>query len=57
MSTDIETRMKEVTVNGKLPCAAAFQLAKEFNMTPKQVGDLANKLNVRIATCQLGCFP
>jgi hypothetical protein len=57
MAADIETRMKEVTVKGKLPCAAAFQLAKEFNMTPKQVGDLANKLNVRIATCQLGCFP
>ena len=57
MSTDIESRMKEVTVKGKLPCAAAFQLAKEFNMTPKQVGDMANKLNIRIATCQLGCFP
>ncbi len=57
MAADIETKMKEVLVKGKLPCAAAFQLAKEFNMTPKQVGDMANKLNIRIATCQLGCFP
>ncbi len=57
MAADIETKMKEITVKGKLPCAAAFQLAKEFNMTPKQVGDMANKLNIRIATCQLGCFP
>jgi hypothetical protein len=57
MAADIESKMKEVTVKGKLPCAAAFQLAKDFNMTTKQVGELANKLNIRIATCQLGCFP
>jgi hypothetical protein len=57
MAADIETKIKEVLVKGKLPCPAAFQLAKEFNLTPKQVGDLANKLNIRIATCQLGCFP
>ena len=57
MNSDIETRLKAATVKGKLPCAAAFQLAKEFNVTPKQVGDMANKLNIRIATCQLGCFP
>jgi hypothetical protein len=57
MATDIESRIKEVTVKGKLPCAAAFMVAKEFNMTPKQVGDMANKLNIRIASCQLGCFP
>lgn len=57
MTVDIETKMKEATVKGKLPCASAFQLAKEFNLTPKQVGDMANKLNIRIASCQLGCFP
>ncbi len=57
MNNDIETKMKSVTVKGKLPCAAAMQLAREFDMTPKQVGELANKLNIRIATCQLGCFP
>jgi len=57
MAADIESKIKEAMVKGKLPCPAAFQIAKDFNMTPKQVGELANKLNIRIAGCQLGCFP
>lgn len=57
MSSELETKMKAALVNGKFPCAAAFQLAREMNMTPKQIGEAANKLNIRITTCQLGCFP
>ena len=57
MSSELEAKMKAVLVNGKLPCAAAFQLAREMSMTPKQIGEAANKFNIRITTCQLGCFP
>lgn len=57
MENKLEAKMKAALVNGKLPCPAAFQIAKEMNMTPKQVGEAANKFNIRIASCQLGCFP
>ena len=57
MATELEEKIKAVLVNGKLPCAVAFKLAKDLNMTPRQIGDAANKANIRIASCQLGCFP
>ena len=42
---------------GKLPCAVAFSIAKKLKVSPRQVGDAANELRIKIATCQLGCFP
>jgi len=57
MEKTLEEGMKESLVDGKLPCAVAFGLAKKFKVTPKQVGDTANKLKLKIVSCQLGCFP
>lgn len=54
---NLEDKMKTSLENGKLPCAIAFKLAKEFKVSPKQVGDTANKLKIKICSCQLGCFP
>jgi hypothetical protein len=53
----LEEEVKAALVNGKLPCAVAFQIAKKRKVTPRQVGDMANRLNIRIVSCQLGCFP
>jgi len=57
MSKEIEAEIKGSLVNGKLPCAAAFQIAKKLGVAPKAVGDAANEIDIRIASCQLGCFP
>jgi len=57
MSKEIEAEVKASLVDGKLPCAAAFQIAKKLGVAPKAVGDTANDINVKIASCQLGCFP
>ncbi len=56
MENRLEAKMKASLVEGKLPCAICFQLAREFNLTPKEIGELANKLNLRVAQCQLGLF-
>ncbi len=53
----LEAKMKSSLVNGKIGCATCFELAKEYKVTPKEIGDMANKLNIRIAKCQLGLFP
>jgi hypothetical protein len=53
----LEDEMRASLVNGKLPCAVAFQIAKKLKISPKQVGGAANRLNIKIASCQLGCFP
>jgi Mn-dependent DtxR family transcriptional regulator len=57
MSAEVEEKIKSSLVNGKLPCAAAFKIARELKVSPRQVGEAANKLAIKICTCQLGCFP
>lgn len=57
MEDELETKIKASLVNGKLPCAVAFGIAKELKVSPRDVGDAANRLSVKICNCQLGCFP
>lgn len=53
----LEREIRAVLVGGKLPCAAAFGVAKKLGVSPGDVGDTANRLGIKIASCQLGCFP
>ncbi|MCX7991993.1 MAG: hypothetical protein N2999_08210 [Proteobacteria bacterium] len=53
---DIEKKILEVAKDRKLPCKVAFKLAEELNISLKEIGDMANKLNIKITNCQLGCF-
>jgi hypothetical protein len=53
----LEEEMRASLVNGKLPCAVAFKIVRKLKVSPKQVGDAANRLNIKISSCQLGCFP
>jgi len=48
--------MKASLVNGQLHCSVAFKVTKKLKVTPKEVGDTANRLKIRIINCQLGCF-
>lgn len=53
----LEEELKASLVDGKLPCAVAFKIARKLKVTPRKVGGTASKLNIKIANCQLGCFP
>jgi len=53
----LEEKIKSSLVDGRLPCAVAFKIAKELKVSPHDVGDAANRLSVKIGGCQLGCFP
>jgi len=57
MENAVEQKIKASLVNGKLPCAVAFKIAKEMKVSPREVGDTANRLKIKICNCQLGCFP
>lgn len=56
MSKELEEKLKEVVVDNRLQCPVAFEVAKELKITPREVGDKANELGIKIAGCQLGCF-
>lgn len=56
METLVE-KVKAEAKNGKLACKRAFELAAELKTSPREVGKAANEAGVKIAACQLGCFP
>ena len=53
----LEEEFKASLVDGRLPCAVAFKISRKLKVSPRKVGDMANRLNVKISSCQLGCFP
>ncbi|NQT04663.1 MAG: hypothetical protein HQ577_01505 [Dehalococcoidia bacterium] len=57
MENELEEKIKSSLVEGQLPCAVAFKIAKELKVSPRDVGDAANRLSVKLSGCQLGCFP
>lgn len=57
MSTPLEERIVSSLVAGQLPCPVAFKIAKELKTNLREVGETADKLGIKISSCQLGCFP
>lgn len=53
---DLKAMVKAAAPQGKIPCAAAFKLAEELDLTRAQMGELLNELKIKIIQCQLGCF-
>lgn len=53
---EIKAKIIGKTQNKKLPCKLAFQLAEEFGAELKEIGEIANELDIKITNCQLGCF-
>lgn len=53
---ELEKRLRQTARDNRLPCAAALALAKALNIPTVEVGKAANKLNIKICNCQLGCF-
>lgn len=43
-------------VDGQLPCAKAFVIARRFNVDPLRIGDEADALGISLSKCQLGLF-
>jgi len=40
----------------QLTCAEAFELAKRFEAEIVEIGRICNQHDIKIRTCQLGCF-
>ncbi len=56
MTKELERKIVAVARDGKLACAKAFEIAKEADVSVRKVGELTDKLKVKICACQLGCF-
>ena len=56
MDIKLEEKVTSSLVDGQLPCVVAFKIAKELKASPREVGETADELGLRIVQCQLGCF-
>jgi hypothetical protein len=45
------------TKNGKIACMQALKIAEEEKIPSKELGDILNELKIKVASCQLNCFP
>jgi hypothetical protein len=52
----LEEKVKEASENGKLSCSRAFKIAEETEADIGEIGKVANRLDIKIIGCQLGCF-
>ncbi len=53
---DLEEALRAGLVNGRLPCATAWDIAKRFDLVKMDVTSACERLNLRIGQCQLGAF-
>ena len=53
---DLEEALRKAAPNNRINCAAALALAGKFEVSPSLVGEIANRLSIKISKCQLGCF-
>ena len=56
MRQEIAAQIKGSLTEGRLPCALAFKVARMLEVSPQQVGEVADELDVRVSRCQLGLF-
>ena len=52
----LESTVKTSLREGYLPCPVAWRIARESNVPKIAVGKIADRLSIRITSCQLGCF-
>ncbi|OQX26639.1 MAG: hypothetical protein BWK80_09465 [Desulfobacteraceae bacterium IS3] len=52
----IKEEILKYAKDNELPCALAFQIAKDLSLLPGEVGKTADLMNLRIVKCQLGLF-
>lgn len=53
---ELEKRLLSMSKDNRLNCSSAFAIARSLGIPPGEVGKAANKLDIKISNCQLGCF-
>lgn len=56
VSENLEARIRGALDGGRLPCAAAWDIATEVKLKRLDLGNAAETLGIRISPCQLGFF-
>ncbi len=52
----LEAEVRGACIEGCLPCARAWRVADDRGLPRLLVGSIAETLDIRVSSCQLGCF-
>ena len=52
----LEQKIRKGLLNGRLPCATAWQIAEESHLPKMEVSSACEALKIKITPCQLGAF-
>jgi hypothetical protein len=50
------TSVQKAALHGKIPCLTLWQLARRHELTKRDMGNIAETLELKVTNCQLGCF-
>ena len=54
--SQLEDKVKASLKDGYLPCSVAWSIAKDANVPKIAVGEITDRLGIRITDCQIGFF-
>ena len=56
MTRELEDKLKQLVVDGKISCVAAHTFCKNENLELRKMKPLMDALGIKLKDCQLGCF-
>ena len=56
VSPELEDAIREILVDGKVPCRSSWEIAKRFGIAKMDVARACETLRIKISSCQLGAF-
>jgi hypothetical protein len=56
VESGLEKAIRASLTNGRLPCAAAWEIAERFGLRKMEVSSSCEALGIKISSCQLGSF-
>ena len=48
--------IKQRAQDDRISCAVCFQIAEEYAVPKRELGELLNELGIKVIQCQLGLF-
>ncbi|MDP3045075.1 MAG: hypothetical protein U1D96_08915 [Eubacteriales bacterium] len=55
-SSEIMKAVREAAPGGKMTCTLARKLAADFGVPPRVIGRACDRQDIKIHSCELGCF-
>jgi hypothetical protein len=55
-SSEIMEAVRQAALGGKMTCTLARKLATDFGVPPRVIGRACDRLDIKIHSCELGCF-